>query len=101
MTKSKPAPNDSSTVPDEIMRPWTIDEALDKKIQDAIIDLDTTITMKSPQAAIKGKSELDKTPKEYKEFLDYIVQNPNWIDEFEIDDDQLSVLGIGLLLLSL
>ena len=92
MTKSKPAPNDSSTVPDEIMRPWTIDEALDKKIQDAIIDLDTTITMKSPQAAIKGKSELDKTPKEYKEFLDYIVQNPNWIDEFEIDDDQLSVL---------
>jgi hypothetical protein len=40
--------------------------------------------MKSPQAAIKGKSELDKTPKEYKEFLDYIVQNPNWIDEFEI-----------------
>ena len=49
--------------------------------------------MKSPQAAIKGKSQLDKTPKEYKEFLDYIEANPNWIDEFEIDDDQLSVLG--------
>ena len=74
------------------MRPWTIDEALDKKIQDAILDLDTTITMKSPQAAIKGKSEIDKTPKEYKEFLEYVVQNPNWIDEFEIDDDQLSLL---------
>ena len=33
MTKSKPAPNDSSTIADEIIRPWTIDEALDKKIQ--------------------------------------------------------------------
>ena len=55
--------------------------------------------MKSPQAAIKGKSQLDKTPKEYKEFLDYIEANPNWIDEFEIDDDQLSVLGTIIIII--
>lgn len=92
MVRTKRAPNDSSTIPDDIMRPWTIDEKLDKKIQDAIIDLDSTITMKSPQSAIRGKSEIDKTPKEYIEFLDYVEQNPNWIDDFDIDDDQLSVL---------
>ena len=95
MTKPKKVlagPEAQSLQPDNVMRPWTINEGLEKKIIDEIIDLDNTVTLMSPQSAMKGNSEIDKIPAELKELRDYMESNPNWIEEHAHDLDLIGQL---------
>lgn len=75
---------------DRELRPWTIDESLDKKIVDMGNDLDTTLNVTSPskQGGAKGFSAIDKNPLEYVfyERTLYQATNPNATSTIHIQE---------------
>lgn len=76
----KPRPSDASLWSDRDLRPWTIDDELDKKIADENERLDDCVqkTSGSKIAGVRGLSQLDAKPQQFLDF-ERFISDPGWL----------------------
>lgn len=70
---------DDGALSDYELRPWVINEQLDKQLEDELEFLDSAMSIATGYSTNQGNSEIDNKPKELVEFQK-LVSNPNWID---------------------
>jgi hypothetical protein len=77
---------DAELLPDEELRPWTFDDAMDKKIKDERLSLDVSMRRNAPlkMGGDYGPSELDHKVPQLIE-LDHIIEHPELYPDS--DDD--------------
>jgi hypothetical protein len=70
---------DSSLINNDVLRPWTIDLNLDRRLQQESSALDKILSFTTPQkfAGTLASSVLDSAPDEYKEFRSTLEQRMN------------------------
>jgi hypothetical protein len=70
---------DSSLINNDVLRPWTIDLNLDRRLQQESSALDKILSFTTPQkfAGTLASSVLDSTPDEFKEFRSTLDQRMN------------------------
>lgn len=85
MSKKK----DWTTVPDNDLRSWTMDDELDKKIKEGIEQLSETINYVSPNCAGNiGSSEIDSKSIKLLIFEE-MIKNKNWVDRLKASYEEL------------
>lgn len=90
---------DSSLINNDVLRPWTIDLNLDRRLQQESFALDKILAFTTPQkfAGTLASSVLDHPPDEFKEFqstLDQKIRGKSLTDSLD-QQQQLSVQGVG------